>query len=265
MRANTTRPHPRADELLRDLSAEQREAVTAREGPLLIVAGPGSGKTRVLAHRVAYAIAVGRVRPREVVAISFTNRAAGELAQRIGGLVGEEAGRAIEVGTFHAVCHRMVRARARRVGRSGAFSIWDAQDTRRVIGQAVKQLGGEGVAPAEAQRRISLAKARLDPVPLSAEEGGETEAAALTAIWRGYEELLERSDALDFDDLIGRAVELLRDHPEVRTHVQARHRFVLVDEYQDTNRAQAEWLGLLGGERADVTVVADDDQAIYGW
>lgn len=267
MRANTTRPQPRADELLRSLSAEQREAVTAPGGPLLIVAGPGSGKTRVLAHRIAYAIATGRVRPGEVVAISFTNRAAGELAGRISRLVGEEAGRAIEVGTFHAVCHRMVRARARRAGRSGAFSIWDAQDTRRAIGQAIRELGREGVEPPEAQRAISLAKARLDYRLLSdgARDGAEDEAAELAAIWRRLEELLARSDALDFDDLIGRAVELLRDHADVRTALQRRHRFIVVDEYQDTNRAQAQWLALLAGERADVTVVADDDQAIYGW
>jgi len=210
VRANTTRPHPRAHELLRSLSAEQREAVTAPCWPLLIVAGPGSGKTRVLAHRIAYAIAVGRVRPAEVVAISFTNRAAGELAGRIGGLLGEEVGRAIEVGTFHAVCHRMVRASARRMGRSGAFSIWDAQDTRRAIGQAIKDLGREGIEAAEAQRRISLAKARLDPLPLSAEDSAEGGLPALAGVWRRYEELLARSDALDFDDLIGRAVELMR-------------------------------------------------------
>jgi len=178
MRANTERPHRRADELLRDLSAEQREAVTAPGGPLLVVAGPGSGKT---------------------------------------GLVGEEAGRAIEVGTFHAVCHRQVRAHARRVGRSGAFSIWDAQDTRRAVGQAVKEVGGEGVEPPEAQRVISLAKARLDHDLLSdgAETGGDGQGAALTAVWRRYEQLLARSAALDFDDLIGRAVGLLRDHPDV--------------------------------------------------
>jgi DNA helicase-2/ATP-dependent DNA helicase PcrA len=265
VRAKTTGPHPRAQELLRDLSAEQREAVTAPAGPLLIVAGPGSGKTRVLAHQIAYAIATGRVRPGQVVAISFTNRAAGELAQRISALVGEEVGRGIEVGTFHAVCHRMVRARAGLIGRSGAFSIWDAQDNRRAIGQAVRQLGTEGVEPAAVQREISLAKARLDPVPLSADGSADPEREAFAAVWRGYEQLLARSDALDFDDLIGRAAALLGDQPDVRAQLQRRHRLVLVDEYQDTNRAQAEWLRLLAGERGDVTVVADDDQAIYGW
>jgi DNA helicase II / ATP-dependent DNA helicase PcrA len=245
------------------LSAGQRAAVEAPPGPLLILAGPGSGKTLTLTHRAVHLIATGMVRPEHVLAITFTNRAAEELAARLRGLVGLEAAGLLTVGTFHAVCHRMLRPYAERVGRSGRFSIYDAADSRRLCQEALREEGIDDRRPEELARAVALAKARRrTPDRLGA--GADREALNTARAWRRYERLLAESDALDFEDLIACAVRLLGD-PELRARFQARHHAILVDEFQDTNPAQQRWLRLLAGERANLSVVADDDQAIYGW
>jgi DNA helicase II / ATP-dependent DNA helicase PcrA len=245
------------------LSAEQRAAVEAPPGPLLILAGPGSGKTLTLTHRGAHLIATGIVRPGHLLAITFTNRAAEELAVRLRGLVGLEAAGLLTVGTFHAVCHRMLRPYAERVVRSGRFSIYDAADSRRLCQEALREEGMDDRRPEELARAIALAKARLG-TPESLGAGADREAQKTAHAWRRYEHLLAESDALDFEDLIACAVRLLDDR-ELRERFRARHRTILVDEFQDTNPAQQRWVWLLAGERPNLSVVADDDQAIYGW
>jgi DNA helicase II / ATP-dependent DNA helicase PcrA len=246
-----------------ELSAEQRAALEAPPGPLLIVAGPGSGKTLTLTHRAAHLIATGQVRPEHLLAITFTNRAAEELAVRLRALVGLDAAELLTVGTFHAVCHRMLRPYADRVGRSQRFSIYDAADSRRACVEALREEGLEGQRAEDLARAIGLAKARLE-TPERLEAGADREARETAQAWRRYERLLAESDALDFEDLIAGAVQLLGDE-ELRERFQARHHAILVDEFQDTNPAQQRWVGLLAGERPNLSVVADDDQAIYGW
>jgi len=249
--------------LLEGLDADQRAAVTAPVGPLLIVAGAGSGKTLVLTRRIAQLVASGQVRPAEVLAIAFTNKTARELGERVAALVGEAPARRMTVGTFHAVSHRhVVRPNAARLGRSGAFSIYDAHDARRLIAGVICELGLADMTAREAQAAISLQKARL-VLPKDASARGS--AAPLAAVWALYERALERSDALDFDDLIGAAVRLLSGHPELLATLRGRFRHVLVDEFQDVNAAQHRWLGLVAGPEASLTAVADDDQLVYSF
>jgi DNA helicase-2/ATP-dependent DNA helicase PcrA len=248
--------------LLLDLSEEQRAAVTAPPGPVLIVAGAGSGKTRALTHRIAHLVASGAVAPREVLAITFTNRAAEELADRVAALVGQGAADAMTLGTFHAVCHRVVRPHAERLGRTSRFSIYDGADARRMVAEAVKAEGRSGLDAARAQRAIALAKARLrTPADLRAE--GDPREALLATVWERTDEAMAEADALDFDDLVTGAVRLLEDHSDLRKRHAARWGAVLVDEVQDLSPAQYRWLWLIGQGHGNVTVVGDDDQAIY--
>ena len=246
------------------LDASQAEAVTAPPGPLLVLAGAGSGKTRVLTERAAVFVAGDGVPAETLLVLTFTNRAAEELRGRLELLVGRAA-RRMTIGTFHAICHRMLRAHAERVGRTARFSVYDAQQSRRLIAQALKRLGaGEELPPRVLALQIGQAKARL----LGPREYGslrDNEATRrIASIFALYEEALARADALDFDDLLTRAVRLL-DQPDLRAHYQRRWGAVLVDEYQDTNPAQYEWLRRLSWRHRNITVAGDEDQAIYHW
>jgi ATP-dependent DNA helicase UvrD/PcrA len=258
------RPRALVD-LLAGLDPEQAAAACAPEGPLLVLAGAGSGKTRVLTTRVAYSIATGRVPAGRVLAITFTNKAADELATRFAELVGEAAARELTMGTFHSVCARILRPHAPRVGRTGRFSIYDADASRKLIGRALQEAGArELIEPRLAASEISVAKARLWSPADYSDPAGMVRPELLQAVWERYELLLARADALDFDDLLVRCVELLRQ-PDLLEHFQRRFRLVVVDEYQDTNRAQYEWLRLLCHTHRNLTVCGDDDQAVYGW
>jgi DNA helicase-2/ATP-dependent DNA helicase PcrA len=253
------------ESLLAGLNERQLEAVTARPGPLLVLAGPGSGKTLVLTRRAAHLIATGAAGAARVLAITFTNKAADELGQRLARLVGERESAALTIGTMHAVAHRLlVRRYAPAIGRTPRFSIWDGNDARRALTEIVKELDAVGAEPDWCQARISLAKARLQKPADLRRDARRSEARVLARIWTRYEERLRESDALDFDDLIAKAVALLRRR-DVAAVFGARFDAVLVDEYQDTNHAQYELVRLLAGEGRNVTVVGDDDQALYGW
>lgn len=238
--------------LLAGLNDAQRKAVIAPPGPLLVLAGPGTGKTRMLAHRVAYALARKRVAPGEALALTFTNRAARELGERAAGLLDQgEAG--ATVGTFHAIAHRLLRANAEAIGRTGRFSVYDQSTARTLLAEAVRGTGGDASA---AGRVISRAKARL----LTPDDLADGRDSRVTETWERYEQLLAAADALDFDDLLCHAVGLLE-----RGAVRPRWRMILVDEYQDVNPTQARLAVALAGARRDLTAVADDDQAIYGF
>jgi DNA helicase-2/ATP-dependent DNA helicase PcrA len=246
------------------LDARQAEAVAAPPGPLLVLAGAGSGKTRVLTERAAAMVARHGQAAETLLVITFTNRAADELRSRLHGLVGEAAGR-MTIGTFHAVCHRMLRAHAHRAGRSPRFSVYDAQQSRRLIAQALKQLGiGEELPARLVALQIGQAKARLlGPGEYRALRDSEP-TRLVAAAYERYERSLERSEALDFDDLLVRAVALLRE-PDLAARYRRRWGGLLVDEYQDTNPAQYEWIRRLSERHRNITVVGDDDQAIYHW
>nr|MBA2257177.1 UvrD-helicase domain-containing protein [Thermoleophilaceae bacterium] len=241
----------------------QREAVTSPPGPLLVVAGAGSGKTRVLTERAAWLCEQDLVGAEAVLVITFTNRAAAELRRRLGALVGHGRARQMTVGTIHAACHGMVRRHARRAGRTPRFSIYDPSEARRLVTQA---LSDEGVSDRREAKALALqigkAKARLvGPEAYAALLSTERTQRFARAFVR-YERYLAASDALDLDDLVVRAVALLSE-PDLLDGYQDRFRAVLVDEFQDVNRAQYEWIRRLAAGHRNLTATGDDDQAIY--
>jgi DNA helicase-2/ATP-dependent DNA helicase PcrA len=254
------------ERLLEGLNAPQREAVVHESGPLLIIAGAGSGKTRVLAHRIAYLVATGHARPGEILAITFTNKAAAEMRSRVELLVGRRV-RAMWVMTFHSACARMLRAHADRLGYTRQFTIYDQADSRRLIKRCLQDnaIDTKRFSPAAIGNQISDAKNKLiDPDAYEQRVGSPFE-EIVAETYRSYERELQRSGAMDFDDLLVRAVNLLELFPEVREGYLKTFRQVLVDEYQDTNHAQYRWLQLLSSEHRNLVVVGDDSQSIYGF
>ena len=252
--------------LLAGLNDPQREAVTHGEGPLLILAGAGSGKTRVLTHRIAYLVASDFTRPSEILAITFTNKAAGEMRDRVELLVGRRT-RAMWVMTFHAACARMLRADAHRLGYTRQFTIYDQADDRRLIKRCLDELGidPKRFTPGAIHAQISAAKNRLRDADAYGRMVSSYFEQTVVDVFRLYERELHRMNAMDFDDLLVRAVNLLELFPEVRDRYATAFRDVLVDEYQDTNHAQYRWLQLLAGEHKNLAVVGDPDQSVYGF
>jgi DNA helicase II / ATP-dependent DNA helicase PcrA len=252
--------------LLSGLNDPQREAVTYGEGPQLILAGAGSGKTRVLTHRIAYLVATDAAKPNEILAITFTNKAAGEMRDRAELLVGRRV-RAMWVMTFHAACARMLRANADRLGYTRQFTIYDQADSRRLVKRCLDDLGidPKRFTPASIQSQISDAKNKLRDADAYGKMVGSYFEQTVADVYRSYERELHRMNAMDFDDLLVRTVNVLELFPEVRERYATGFRHVLVDEYQDTNHAQYRWLQLLAGEHRNLMVVGDDAQSIYGF
>jgi DNA helicase II / ATP-dependent DNA helicase PcrA len=254
------------DVLLQGLNEPQREAVTYGDGPLLIIAGAGSGKTRVLTHRIAYLVGTDAAKSNEILAITFTNKAAGEMRDRAELLVGRRV-RSMWVMTFHSACARMLRAEAPRLGYTRQFTIYDTADSRRLIKRCLDELGidTKRFTPASIGSQISDAKNKLRDADAYAQLVGSYFEQTVADVYRSYERELHRANAMDFDDLLVRAVNVLELFPEVRDRYSNGFRHVLVDEYQDTNHAQYRWLQLLAGEHRNLTVVGDDAQSIYGF
>jgi DNA helicase-2/ATP-dependent DNA helicase PcrA len=252
------------DALLEGLNPPQREAVTHPGGPLLILAGAGSGKTRVLTHRIAYLLATEAARPDEILAITFTNKAASEMRDRAGLLVGRRV-RAMWLMTFHSACARMLRAHADRLGYTRQFTIYDQSDSRRLIKRCLDDLGVDPkrFTPAAIGSQISDAKNRLRDAEAYGQMVGSFFEQTVADVYREYEKQLHRMNAMDFDDLLVRAVNVLELFDEVRERYAEGFRHVLVDEYQDTNHAQYRWLQLLAKEHRNLMVVGDPDQSIY--
>src|SRR5580704_6999214 len=249
--------------LLSGLNDPQREAVTYGEGPLLILAGAGSGKTRVLTHRIAWLVATDEAKPNEILAITFTNKAAGEMRDRAELLVGRRV-RAMWVMTFHAACARMLRADAHRLGYTRQFTIYDQADSRRLIKRCLEDLGVDPkrFTPAAIGHEISDAKNKLRDADAYGQMVGSFFEQTVADIYRQYESELHRMNAMDFDDLLVRAVNVLELFQEVRDRYANGFQHVLVDEYQDTNHAQYRWLQLLAGEHRNLMVVGDDAQCL---
>jgi DNA helicase-2/ATP-dependent DNA helicase PcrA len=254
--------------LLDDLNAQQREAVLATDGPVLVLAGAGSGKTRVITYRAAWLIGQGT--PAEaLLAVTFTNKAAGEMKERVARLLARTGGSPGEpwISTFHSFCARLLRREAPRLGLRRDFAIYDEDDQVAAVKLALKQLGRDdrGVAPRTILSLISHAKNHSHgPEEMAAEAFDETGRVASQA-FRIYQGILRSSGALDFDDLLLRAVELLAEHPDCRQAWSQRFRYLQVDEYQDTNRVQYDLVRLLAGEQKNLCVVGDEDQSIYSW
>jgi DNA helicase II / ATP-dependent DNA helicase PcrA len=250
--------------LLEGLNEPQREAVLHGEGPLLILAGAGSGKTRVLTHRIAHLVGTGQAGAGEILAITFTNKAAQEMRERVEALVGRRA-RAMWVMTFHSACARMLRSDAEKLGYTRGFTIYDEQDSLRLVKNCVDELDidPKRFAPRGIRRQISDAKnALLDAEAYRLKVGSFFEQTAAD-VYELYEQRLHAANAMDFDDLLFRCVNLFELFEEVRDRYRRSFRHVLVDEYQDTNRAQYRWLQLLAEEHRNLCVVGDDDQSIY--
>jgi len=250
--------------LLEGLNSPQREAVLHDEGPLLILAGAGSGKTRVLTHRIAHLVGTGQAQPGEILAITFTNKAANEMRERVGALVGRRS-RAMWVMTFHSACARILRAEAERLGYTRGFTIYDEADSVRLVKNCTEELDVDPkrFPPRGIKRQISDAKNQLldaEAYRLKVESFFEQTAADVYDL---YEQRMHSGNAMDFDDLLFRSVNLFELFPEVRDRYRNSFRHVLVDEYQDTNRAQYRWLQLLAEEHRNLCVVGDDDQSIY--
>jgi DNA helicase II / ATP-dependent DNA helicase PcrA len=253
--------------LLAPLNPVQRGAVLHTEGPVLIVAGAGSGKTRILTHRIAYLIAEGGVRPQSILAITFTNKAAQEMADRVEALVGTRIARGMWILTFHSACARILRREHALLGLPSHFSIYDEGDTERVIKMCLDAAGVDPkrFPPRAVASAIGKAKDNLLTAAESAEAAGNWYEQTVAGLYAEYERRLAAAGAVDFDDLILRTVRLFQAHPEVLEHYQERFRYVLIDEYQDTNRAQYHLVNLLAGKHRNLCVVGDADQGIYSW
>ena len=253
-------------DFLSELNSEQREAVLQTGGPLLILAGAGSGKTRVIACRIAYLIGNGLALPVDILAVTFTNKAADEMRERVERLLGGQC-RGLSLSTFHALCARILRRDGPAIGLSRDFVIYDTADQLAAVRQAVRHLGLDEklVQPRQILGRISAAKNRLEG-PEDLRSGGWTfrdEQAA--RVWERYSAILAGSSALDFDDLLLRTMALMERAPDVRERYARRFRYVLVDEYQDTNRPQYVLIQQLAATHRNLCVVGDPDQSIYKW
>jgi ATP-dependent DNA helicase UvrD/PcrA len=259
-------------DFLSQLNEPQREAVTSSDGPLLILAGAGSGKTRVIAHRIAYLIAERGVWPRNILAVTFTNKAAEEMRNRVTKLIeGLEIGSAPFISTFHSLCVRILRRdiETLNAGYTRSFTIYDQDDTVRLTRNAIRDLGMDDkqLAPRAVQAAISSAKNRGEDAEAFAAKAQfvDERRASIARVFQVYEERLHKNNALDFDDLLIKTVRLLRDVPEVRERYNDRYRYLLVDEYQDTNQLQFGLIRLLTEKQQNICVVGDPDQSIYRW
>ena len=256
----------RAERLLAELNDPQREAVRHGEGPLLVLAGAGSGKTRVLTHRIAYLLATDAARPGEILAITFTNKAASEMRERVGDLIGRSV-RAMWVTTFHSACARMLRADAERLGYSRGFTIYDESDSLRMLKRCMNELGidPKRFPPRAIRAQISGAKNQLVDAAAYAEAQGSVFEETTAEAYALYEKRMLAANAMDFDDLLVRTVNAMELFEEVRDRWRRVFKHVLVDEYQDTNHAQYRLLQLLSSEHGNLMVVGDEDQSIYGF
>ncbi|MFA7061510.1 MAG: UvrD-helicase domain-containing protein [Pedobacter sp.] len=253
-------------DLIKHLNPPQKEAVLHGEGPLLILAGAGSGKTRVITNRIAHLICDQGVRPWNILAVTFTNKAAKEMADRVRRLLG--GGEIPLIATFHAACGRILRREIQHLGYQSTFAIYDDRDSERLLKDILAELNidDKRFPPKAVGAKIDDYKNRgLFPEEIDSVATGDIYNAKVVQIYAAYQERLKKCNALDFGDMLIQTVRLLRDFPEVRRRYQERFQWILVDEYQDTNPVQYHLIRLLAGERKNLCVVGDDDQSIYSW
>jgi len=252
--------------LLEDLNDAQLAAVQTTEGPLLVIAGAGSGKTRVLTRRLAHILHQRLAEPYQILAVTFTNKAAGEMRERVAGLLGGEMP-GLQVSTFHSFCARMLRRETSHLGYDDQFTILDQSDSVTLAKNCIKelQINTNQFAPKAQLRKISSAKNLLISAESYAEQASGYFEEITSKIYMLYQKRLRECNGMDFDDLLFNAVVLLRDHEAVGEACRQRYNYVLVDEYQDTNHVQYLLLRTLLGDHNNICVVGDEDQSIYGW
>ncbi len=255
-----------ARDILRNLNEDQRRAVEAVGGPVLIIAGPGSGKTRVITHRIAYLVRTLQVNPRRILAVTFTNRAAREMRSRVEGIIGDRAGQ-LTMGTFHAFGARILRQYGEEIHVPDDFVIYDQDDQTSLMKRAAEAEGldTKTYRPASLLDAVSGAKNRMQTVGEYSAQAGNRYERIVASCYDRYEQLLQAAHAVDFDDLLMKPVLLLRSNPEILDKLQNRYDHVMVDEWQDTNRAQYELTRFVAGKHRNLCVVGDPDQSIYSW
>lgn len=263
-----SRPSPEHNDILKGLNPRQQEAVSHTFGPLLIIAGAGSGKTRVLTYRIAYLLQQKVVFPSEILALTFTNKAAKEMQERIGKLVGEEVAKKLWMGTFHSVFSKIMRFESEKIGYNSNFSIYDSDDSERVVKSIIQELNldAKEIKPRTIRAKISSAKNELiDPQLFKQKFISSTMDDIAAQVYPLYEARLRKSNAMDFDDLLVKPIELFEKHPDVLEKYQDRFKFILIDEYQDTNQAQYKVTKMLARKNKNICVVGDDAQSIYAF
>ena len=254
------------DQIIAGLNPEQAEAVKTLEGPVLVLAGAGTGKTRVITCRIAYMLSCG-IMPENILGLTFTNKAAAEMRERLAGMVDPSQAKKVTLGTFHSFCIRLLRRKITKLGYLSSFTIADESDQQGIFKQACGALGfsSNNFPIGAAFSRICDWKNHLID-PLQAQRESVSDFDSKTArIYEGYQELLEQQNMVDFDDMLLLVYQLFRDFPEILQEYQERYRYLLVDEYQDTNTAQFVIIKMIAGEKPNLCVVGDDDQSIYSW
>lgn len=256
-----------AQKLLEGLTEPQNRAATHVDGPLLVLAGPGSGKTRVITRRIAYLVKGVGIAPWNVLAITFTNKAAGEMRDRVAQLLTDRQARATTVATFHSLCARLIRQYADRLGLPPGYSIYDTADQKRAIKQALEDLeiNTKNFPPASMLGSISSAKQDLLDATGYAKQANNFYDRTVAKVYTKYESILTRNAALDFDDLLLKTVKLFRGHVDVLAELREKYQYVMIDEYQDTNHAQFMIANALASEHQNIMCTGDPDQSIYGW
>lgn len=256
-----------SDPLLAGLTPPQQQAVIHLDGPLLVLAGPGSGKTRVITRRVAHLIQRCGVAPWNVLAITFTNKAAAEMRERVGSLLTERQAKAVTISTFHSLCARLLRQYAHKLGLPPGYSIYDSADQKRAMKQTLENLeiSTKNFPPANTLATISNAKNALQGPEQFTTNADNFYDKTVAKIYTHYSKLLKKNQALDFDDLMLKTVQLMRKHPDALNELRSRFQYVLIDEYQDTNHAQFMIANTLAAEHKNIMATGDPDQSIYGW
>ena len=254
-------------EILKGLNDKQYEAVVNTDGPVLVIAGAGSGKTKVLTHKIAYLIQEKNILPWNILAITFTNKAANEMKERIAGLVGETA-KDIWMGTFHSICVRILRKHIDQIGYDSSFIIFDTSDQKSLIKKCLKELQIDDKQFSEkiVQTEISNAKNdMLEPGEYAFKVHGDFRRERIATVYELYQKKLKENNAIDFDDIINFTIKIFNERPEIANYYSSKFKYVLVDEYQDTNKSQFTLVKMLAEVNQNITVVGDNDQGIYSF
>ena len=255
------------EEILKGLNDKQYEAVVNTEGPCLIIAGAGSGKTKVLTHKIAYLIGEKQVKPWNILAITFTNKAANEMKERIGNLVGDVAAD-IWMGTFHSICVRILRRFIDRIGFDSSFIIFDTSDQRTLVKACIKSIGLDDKMFTDRSVLSEISNAKnemLEPDQYTVRANGDFRKEKIALVYEMYQKRLKENNAIDFDDIINYTIKILMENPDILEYYSDKFHYVLVDEYQDTNKAQFTLVTMLASKNGNITVVGDNDQGIYSF